>query len=68
MEELLRHSSTYHRPVMCDKESKMKLEYKEISKAFKEDNKHWNLELPELINDFGEFELPGAFGYSYCKR
>jgi len=52
---------------MCDTDSKMKLDYIKISEAFKEDNKHWNLELPELISEFGEFELPGAFGYSYCK-
>lgn len=46
----------------------MKLDYTKISEAFKEDNKHWKLELPELTSEFGEFELPGAFGYSYCKR
>ena len=46
----------------------MKEELKEIEKAFKEDNKYWNLELPVLTSDFDEFELPGAFGYSYCKN
>ena len=45
----------------------MKEELKEIEKAFKEDNKYWNLELPVLTSDFDEFELPGAFGYSFCK-
>jgi ribA/ribD-fused uncharacterized protein len=46
----------------------MNLEYKKISEAFKRDNKHWNLQLPELKAEFGEFELPGAFGFSYCKK
>lgn len=46
----------------------MKEELKEIEKAFKDHNKYWNLELPVLTSDFDEFELPGAFGYSYCKN
>ena len=54
--------------VMCDTKTRMNLAYKEISEAFKQDNKHWNLELPNLKTEFGEFELPGAFGYSYCKK
>jgi len=45
----------------------MNQDYKEISIAFKKDNERWNLELPELKNDFGEFLLNGGFDYTYIK-
>lgn len=45
----------------------MNQDYLEISKAFKKDNERWDLELPELKNEFGEFSLKGGFDYSFLK-
>jgi ribA/ribD-fused uncharacterized protein len=45
----------------------MNQDYKEISIAFKKDNERWNLELPELETDFGEFLLEGGFDYTFMK-
>lgn len=45
----------------------MSEELGKIFNAFKEDNKAWCLELPELKNDFGEFLLEGGFDYTYLK-
>lgn len=45
----------------------MNQDYKEISIAFKKDNERWNLELPELKTDFGEFLLDGGFDYIFLK-
>lgn len=52
---------------MCDTNKKMSKEFKEISIAFKKDNERWNLELPELKTDFGEFLLDGGFDYTFLK-
>ena len=41
--------------------------YKQIFAAFKRDNETWNLELPELNTDFGEFLLKGGFDYTFMK-
>jgi len=45
----------------------MNQDLKEISIAFKKDNERWNLELPELKTDFGEFLLEGGFDYTFIK-
>jgi len=45
----------------------MNQDYKEISIAFKRDNERWDLELPELKTDFGEFLLKGGFDYTFIK-
>lgn len=45
----------------------MNEEIKEIEKAFKSDNQRWNLELPNLSTELGEFLLEGGFDYSYAK-
>lgn len=42
-----------------------KQEYLNIAESFKQDNSFWKHELPDLLNDYGEFPLYGGFDYSY---